>query len=338
MNPPHILMSRAGRASCGEALEALVRQGRVSVRTLPPDGEPLLDEAAMAPVSVAFYSRDLHNRPSPGGNETGKALFRAVKLAPDFRWMQLFFAGVNDIPVLEKMMTGGVQVTTAAGAAAQPIAHSILAAVLAISRGFLHHVDAQRRRAWEPLEDDLLPTPLPGQRATVVGLGPIGREAARLLRAFGLRVTGIRQRAGDVDECDRTLRYEDLARVLPETDWLIVACPLTDLTRGIVSRQALASLPAGARLVNIARGEVVDESALIEALQSRRLAAAYLDVFANEPLAADSPLWVMPNVLISAHTAGASSDYDSRVASIFMDNLQRFLDGQPLRNLAIRSG
>jgi phosphoglycerate dehydrogenase-like enzyme len=131
-----------------------------------------------------------------------------------------------------------------------------------------------------------------------------------------------------------TITFEDLATVLPRADWLLLACPLTDITRGLISAQALASLPEGAHLVNLARGEVVDEPALVAALQSGKLAGAYLDVFAHEPLHAQSPLWQLPNVIVTPHTAGFSDGNAAKVEQMFLDNLAKWLKGESLRNAA----
>jgi phosphoglycerate dehydrogenase-like enzyme len=156
-----------------------------------------------------------------------------------------------------------------------------------------------------------------------------------MLGGFRMHTIGVRRSAGDVEHCHEVLRYEDLPQVLPRTDWLILTCPLTEMTRRLVDEVAIHALPRGARVINVARGEVVDEEALIEALRNGHLSAAYLDVFTQEPLSEDSPLWDMPNVLLSAHTASASTDYDERVVAIFLENLARFLDGRPLLNAAL---
>lgn len=334
MASPHVLMSRAAMASCRPVLDALVQQDRLVVTTLPEDGHPPLDEEQLSSITAAFFSRDLHLASSAGGNESARALFKAAQRAPKLKWLQLFFAGINDLPVLGRLMANGVEVTTAAGAGSQAIAQTVVAAVLSISRGFLHHIDAKRRQLWSPLAGEAVPRPLAGQQVTIVGLGPIGRELARLLRVFGLRTVGVNRTGVAVEHCDEVIRYADLASVLPATDWLVLACPLTDLTRRLVDKAAIGLLPAGARIINVARGEVLDEAALIDALRDGHVSAAYLDVFSQEPLPPDSPLWSMDNVLLSAHTAGASADYDANVQAIFLENLRRFGAGQPLMNSA----
>jgi D-2-hydroxyacid dehydrogenase (NADP+) len=144
----------------------------------------------------------------------------------------------------------------------------------------------------------------------------------------------VRRTREPLPECDEMIAYADLAARLPTADWLILACPLTETTRNLVDEKALALLPAGARLVNVARGEVVDERALLRSQQSGKLAGAWLDVFAHEPLDPASPLWDLPNVLVSPHTSARSSGHYGIVGEIFLDNLARWRDGRALRNLA----
>jgi phosphoglycerate dehydrogenase-like enzyme len=148
-----------------------------------------------------------------------------------------------------------------------------------------------------------------------------------------LRVTVVRQQDTPAGPGFTTLPAARLHEVLPTADWLLLACPLTPQTRGSIDAAALARLPARAHLVNVARGEVVDEAALIDALRTGRLAGAFLDVFAHEPLPAASPLWDMPNVLVTPHSAGLSSGNPARQARMFLDNLRRWCEGAPLHNL-----
>lgn len=331
---PHLLLSECARVASARCLDPLVQAGRLRVTTLPPDGCDKLSDEQLSSVTGAFLSRDLHLAPSAAGNESLKSLVDALKRAPKLEWLQIFFAGVDAMPSLRRFSARGVQVTTASGAASVAIAHSVVAAVMAISRGFLHHMLSQRQRKWSPLRDVSIPAPIAGQRATIVGLGPIGLEIARLLRMLDMHVVGVRTSEASAEHCHQVLRYEDLGHALPTTDWLIVACPLTIKTHRLIDKAALKALPAGAKLVNIARGDVMDQASLIEALRSGNLSAAYLDVFSTEPLPNHSPLWEFENVLISAHTAGEQSDYDANVASIFEGNLLRFLDQMPLKNIA----
>ena len=166
----------------------------------------------------------------------------------------------------------------------------------------------------------------------VVGLGPIGRNIAALLKVLGMRVIGARRSAEPVEPCDRTVAYDRVGEVLPEADWLILCCPASPLTRGIANAAAFAAMPAGAHFVNVARGEIAVEADVIAALASGKLAGAYLDVFEREPLDAASPLWDLPNVLVSPHTASHSLGQNEAIFGIFLENLARFRAGQALRN------
>jgi len=213
------------------------------------------------------------------------------------------------------------------------VAHTALAGVLALARRFPQLWDAQREQRWASLMGDVLPRDLDGQRAVLVGWGPIGQHLAHLLTALGLRVTVVRQQARPAGAYP-TVPAARWQEVLPEADWLLLACPLNAQTRGMVDAAALARLPAHAQLVNVSRGEIVDEEALIQALRTGRLAGAFLDVFMHEPLPPDSPLWTLPNVIATPHSAGLSDGNAARVRRMFLDNLRRWTAGEPLHNLA----
>jgi phosphoglycerate dehydrogenase-like enzyme len=196
-------------------------------------------------------------------------------------------------------------------------------------------VRATAAHQWVPRRDDDVPRDFDGSRAVVVGLGQIGREIARLCKAFGLHVTGVRRQSCPLDECDDVVTMDQLATVLPCADWMFLACPLTEQTRGLVDAAMLDRLPAHARLINVARGSVVVEADLARALRAGTIAGAYSDVFSVEPLPADSPLWDAPNFLLSAHSAGLSQGFEARTGAIFLDNLERWVQREPLRNPAI---
>jgi phosphoglycerate dehydrogenase-like enzyme len=181
------------------------------------------------------------------------------------------------------------------------------------------------------------PRDLRGQVMLVYGLGAIGMEIARLARCFGLYVIGVRRNAAKSGHVDEVHTPDKLAELMPRCDWLVIACPLTDETRGTVDPALLAKLPRGAHVINVSRGEIVDESALIAALHSKRLAGAYLDVFAREPLPPESPLWDMPNVVVTPHDSAACAGNEARVNAIFLDNLKRWTRNQPLINEVTKS-
>jgi phosphoglycerate dehydrogenase-like enzyme len=163
-------------------------------------------------------------------------------------------------------------------------------------------------------------------------LGPIGREIARLLKALGMRVIGVRRQPAAVETVDEVVTFETIRAALPRADWLILACPLSETTRGLLNAATIDLLPPGARVINVSRGEVVVESDLVAALQAGRLGGAFLDVLVEEPLEAVSPLWSLPNVILTPHTAGHTRGLPKAVGEIFLDNLVRWREGRPLRN------
>ncbi len=298
--------------------------GAADLIVLPPDPAARLPDADCARVEIAFFSGDVFP-------DYSRQFFSTVRKAPQLKWLHAFNVGV-DHPIFTELLGRGVRVTTSAGSTAEPIAQTAIMGLLALARGFPRWLLAQRGRQWNP-ERKLLPPDLSTQTAVVVGLGRIGAEIARLARALGLKVIGVRRgprRAEDpVDELHPPAALPGL---LARCDWLVIACPLTPETRGLVDAAALAALPKGARVINIARGEIVDEPALIAALKSGHLAGAYLDVFATEPLPPDSPLWELPNVLATPHNSAVAAGNDERVLEIFLANLERWRRGAPLVN------
>jgi len=177
------------------------------------------------------------------------------------------------------------------------------------------------------------PDDLRGQTLLLLGVGEIGKTLARIAQALGMRVIGVRRGSRrPTDPVDELHPPEALDRLLPRAQWLALACPLTEETRGMIDAARLSRLPQGARLINVARGEIVDEAALIAALSGSHLGGAYLDVFQQEPLPASSPLWELPNVVISPHNAAASSGNDARATAMFLQNLGLRARGEPMQN------
>jgi D-2-hydroxyacid dehydrogenase (NADP+) len=308
----------------GAALQAMAAAAGVTLALLDLDSAEA-EPAALAGVDCAWYSAELFSGGPPPSPAT-RRFFSLVDQAPKLRWLHVMSAG-TDLGVYSPSLDRGVTLSTSSGNAAGPIAQSVIAALLAHARGFPHWLEAQRERCWAPRFATEAPRDLAGQHAVVVGLGPIGLEIARLLRVLGLRITGVRRRPHVLAEVDRTAVYADLPGLLADCDWLLLCCPLSSETRGLVSAAALARLPPRARLINVGRGAVVDEAALIAALQSGRLAGAYLDVFEHEPLSPASPLWSLPNVWLSPHNAAASAGNRARDAARFKRCLLAYLTG-----------
>jgi phosphoglycerate dehydrogenase-like enzyme len=260
--------------------------------------------------------------------------------SPGLRWIQATSAGIGgfmqrtglDASVSGASVSaqGGLTVTTAGGIHAVPLAEFAVTGALHFIKGVPQLQQRQRARHWERYTT----RQLAGQRALVVGIGGMGRQVIASFAALGVEVIGLgRDGQGyQAPGLSRVITARDLDGELPGVGILVLCCPLTPQTRGLIGARQLALLPPDAVLVNIARGEVVDTSALIEALAAGRLAGACLDVVAPEPLPADSPLWDLDNVLISPHSASTVAGENARLTDLFIDNLDRFTTGRPLRN------
>jgi phosphoglycerate dehydrogenase-like enzyme len=220
-----------------------------------------------------------------------------------------------------------VQVTTGSGASAIPIAHAVIMHLLALSRGLPEILVQQSRKEWERVEG----RDLPGSTTVVLGYGPIGKAIAELLPHFGSRTIVLR-RSPAGDEPVETWPISRLHEALAIADNLVLALPANPATIGIIDAEAIAVLADHAFVVNVGRGELIEESALIDACRSGRLGGAALDVFETEPLPEDSPLWDLPNVIVSPHIAARTPLTDRNVTEIFFNNLARFLNGEPLLN------
>ena len=247
---------------------------------------------------------------------------------PSVRWIQIGGSGFDHLLPWD---TARITVTNGAGVLAPYLAESVTGAMLALGGGFLNYVEQQRARRWNPVAF----APLRDRMLLVVGFGKIGACVARNAKALGMRVVGIRATPAPHPAVDEMHGPDALHALLPAADFVSLHVRLNDATRGLLSREALAAMKRGAYLVNTSRGPVVDESALIDALRSGRLGGAYLDVFETEPLPADSPLWAMPNVLITPHTSDNIHGWPRRFAALFADNLDRWRAGEPLLNLVI---
>ena len=259
-----------------------------------------------------------------------------VGTAPRLRWVHSPAAAVEGLLPLADLAARDIIVTNSRGVQAIPMAEHVLGGLLVLSRRYDRMLEAQRERRW--IQNDLCddwPWMLHGQSMTVVGLGTIGIEVAKRAHAFGMSVTGVRRRVDEPrpDFVDRVVGPDRLGDALTGCDVLVLSAPGVSSTNRIIGAEQLAMLNDGAVVVNVARGQVIDEAALRAALTSGKLRGAVLDVFDREPLDADSPLWSMPNVVITPHTSGFRASHWDDVIDLFTDNLRRFLVGEPLRNL-----
>jgi phosphoglycerate dehydrogenase-like enzyme len=272
--------------------------------------------AAAADAEVAF-----------SGNNA-RRVRQLLDATPKLRWYHTISAGVENMP-LAQLAERGIVLTNNSGSYDIQIAEHLMAFVFAASRQLHRYRDSQRATEWEERAHQ----ELRGATIVVYGMGSIGGEIARLASAIGMRVIGVRRRAESPERgVDRVVAPDRLADVVGEADYLAIAAPLTSATRGAISREVISRMKPTAWIVNIARGAIVDEPAMIEALQAKRIAGAALDVFTTEPLPKESPLWTLENVMITPHNAGDSPRTDERSLALFAENLRRYKAGEPLMN------
>jgi phosphoglycerate dehydrogenase-like enzyme len=260
-----------------------------------------------------------------------------VERAPRLRWVHSTAAAVANLLPLPEFAARGILLTNSRGIQAAPIAEHVMGGLLVLARRFNIMFDAQRERRWiqNELTRDAWPWSLLGRKMTVLGLGTIGQEVARRAHAFGMSVTGIRRRfeqpappfVANVVGPDR------LHDALRGCDVLVISVPSLPGTDSLIGAKEIALLNGGAIIINVARGRIVDEAALIAAIRSGHLGGAVLDVFEREPLNPGSPLWSLPNVIISPHSAGVRPDHWDEVIDLFSENLRRFQRGEPLLNM-----
>ena len=316
-SPPILVLSNHFASTYAAELAATAPDAGIVRHT--PEGEWHGD-----PVkgTVLYMSSDMWR------TRMGRSVLDLVADLPALEWVHTSSAGV-DHPSFARLLARGVMLTNAAGVNSVAIAQHVLALMLARARRLHQYRVFQTERAWSRLECD----ELTGATVLIVGLGGIGRQVARLCGALDMRVIGTRRRQEVVRHVDRVMAPDELPEALPEADYVVVACPLTDATRGLIDAAALAAMKPTAYLVNVARGPIVDAAALDAALRAGQIGGAALDVFDQEPLPVDSPLWTAPNLTITPHSAGSSPLNPERNARFFLHNLGRFVEGEPLENV-----
>lgn len=306
---------------------------------------PGLDAVAAAAELRYVESPEEFRAGLPGAQVLFVANFRfgilrdAWPYARDLRWIHTSGAGVDPI-LFPELIHSPVVLTNSRGIYDRAMAEYVLGLMLAFAKYLPQTLDLQRRREWRYRETERLD----GRTVVVVGAGSIGGTIARLLRAAGMRVIGVARRprpgarpgsqSSSQDEpFERVAGIEELRAVLPEADFVVLVLPLTSETRGLFGAQALARMKRTARLINVGRGAVVDEAALLDALRGGRIAGAALDVFADEPLPSDHPFWDLPGVIVSPHMSGDFIGWQAAVSALFVENFQRWLAGRPLLNV-----
>lgn len=258
--------------------------------------------------------------------------FRAAK---KLKWLHATAAGVDQL-MYPELRESGVMVTNASGVHSIPMAEHVLGTIIALARRFPSAVRYQAWHHWaqqEIWDEPIRPRELPGQVLLLVGFGAIGREVAKRVRPLGMKIwTCTRSGRVDSPDVDRAVPAAQLDAVLHEADFVVLAAPETPETRGLMNEQRLAQMKPTAFLINVARGALVDEAALVKTLQKRAIAGAALDVTQQEPLPPDHPLWTLENVFITPHISAVSEYLWDRQTELLLDNLERWFSGRELRN------
>ncbi len=334
MDPVNVVITHAFPDTLIEKLKAV--SPRLNVTVHPASTSEGLGEAA-ADAQVLYGSRRL---PEPAS-------------APNLRWVQLHSAGVDRLLDHPLYQNTDVIFTTTSGIHAVSMAEYTLAQILAFSHHLPRMFQDKQDANWpEDRWARYLPREVRGATLGIVGYGSIGREIARLAKCFGMNVLAIKRNVrqladgayalpgtGDpqAEIPDRIYPVQALRSFVAECDYVVLTVPLTGETHHLVNADVLKAMKPNGVLINISRGAVVDEAALVEALEQGRLLGAVLDVFEEEPLPADSPLWSLPNVIISPHVSGIGPRYDELATDVFAENLRRFVSGEPLLNVVDRS-
>jgi len=323
MNPVNILVAadigeeclrQIAAVSTGVNVQDIFELSRLDYR-VDPDARKQLD-ALLAGAEVIFafrLPRDLLAR------------------APNLKWIQVTAAGVDGF-IDNELRQSPVIMTNTSGIHAIPIAEFVVSFMLMFVKQAPRYFDLKQKKQWQRPIPDILYSRTVG----IVGLGRIGREVARLSKAFGMRVIATRRSAKSgarARNVDLVLPREQLPQLLSESDFVVIALPLTPETENLIGEAELRAMKPAAYLINIGRGCIIDEEALVRALSEGWIAGAGLDVFATEPLPLESRLWELPNVILSHHVSGDMTDYNVRATGVFCENLKRYLEGKRLLNI-----
>ena len=261
-----------------------------------------------------------------------RALPRGVTLrSPKLKWIQMSYAGMEDVLKDKDLVASAVMLTNASGIQAGSISEYVIALMLAFDKQLLKLGEQKDQKIWK----SILMVGLASQTVGILGLGNIGKETARRAKAMGMRVIAYDRprKLMRAQYVDKLVAGEDINLVFKVSDFVVNCLPVSPKTQGIIGAREFRLMKPTAHFINIRRGQVVQQDALIQALREKWIAGAGLDVFAKEPLPPDNPLWEMPNVIISPHCCGRLDDNDDRVIDFFVQNLQRYLTGKRLRNI-----
>jgi phosphoglycerate dehydrogenase-like enzyme len=322
-----IVVSPAVARSYGRQIRAIVPRATLITPSISADGL-LAWSADVTGADVALLSEDLWQ-----DLDLRRKALPAFFGIEGLRWLHTFSAGV-DSPAFQVIIDRGGMLTNSSGASAPSIAQYVVAMMLYRTKRIDEWRDQQRRREWTQLS----PGELTEQTVGVIGTGAIGGEVARLAKAFGMRTIGMRRSDKRTPHIDEQVTPRRLPHLLKQSDFVVLACPLTKETEGLIGERELKAMKPTSTLINVSRGRVVHEGALIRALEEGWIAGACLDVFTFEPLPESSPLWDLPNVIVTPHNSGPSPLNMGRAMAIFLDNLERFANGRKMRNLVLKAG
>ena len=315
MNRTQLLLWTDSAAPYIEEIQAAGLAGRVAVETLPRKDKPSAELMARTEVLMAYGV-------PPG----------VLPAMPKLRWAQAMMAGVEGWMALPDLPANLV-LTCARGTHKESMPENIIGALLYVAKPYAEAVENQKRRQWvqRPAQ------PLAGRTLGILGLGEIGRDVAHIAAALGLRVIGTRRRPAPVPDVAEVLPPERTPEVLAQSDFVLLLLPATRETDNFINAERLAMMRPSAWLLNFGRGHTIRDDDLVAAVKAKRIAGAVLDVFRQEPLPADHPFWTTEGILVLPHIGGPHPQRDRIVARLFVDNLARYLDGKPLREVVDRA-
>lgn len=322
---------------------------RISVKDATELFAAELEKSGKKGPMVAYFlseARLTPDRPRPGEHDDLDALLaeaevifgvlqfpeRLLSRAPKLRWLHLASVGI-DRHTSSGILDGNVIVTNSRGALAVDIAEHVLAFIFMLAKGAPRLFESKHDRRWDPFAT----LELRNRTLGIIGLGAVGSEVARLAGGIGMNVIATRKsavkRASDTSGVNELYPVAQLPDLLARSDFVVITVPLTAETKGMFGETALRAMKPGAYLINVARGQIVDQTALVKGLKEGWIAGAALDVFETEPLPGDSELWQLPNVVLSYHMAGFADTHSQRIIGLFCENLKRYLAGEPLKNI-----
>jgi phosphoglycerate dehydrogenase-like enzyme len=311
---PHILLWNPSPAPYVEAIKAAGLAERVVIHTLAPGAKPSPEQMAEAEVLMAY------NVP-PG----------VLGAMPKLRWAQAMLAGVEGWLAMPDLPPN-LLLTCARGTHEESMPENIIGALFYAAKPYAAAAENQKRAKWVRM----VPEPLTGKTLGILGIGVIGQKVARIASTLGMRVIGTRRRPEPVADVQSVLPAERTAEVLAQADFVLLLLPATKETESFINAERLRQMKPGAWLLNFGRGQLVDDGDLVAAVKEKRIAGAVLDVYRQEPLPAEHPFWTTEGIVVLPHLGGPHPQRDRFVARLFVDNLARFLDGKPLREVVDR--